>query len=114
GQPTDVLLERGSQLKQDRPELAAERAGAFEEESQRVVYILETSDMRDPLRRLEDEGEAGWRGRVPPRDDLRGRHPVECVVDLHRGEPLCVILKHARGGQLGRVKRALPLGVVVA
>src|SRR2546425_130354 len=80
----------------------------------RVVHVPEPGDVRDALGRLEDERESGRSRRIPAGDRLRIRHAIEGVVDLHRGKPLGVIREQLGFANLGRVKRALPLGEVVA
>src|SRR5881396_3291125 len=73
-QARDVLLEVWGQLKQDRPELGPELPGGIQEEPQRVVDVLEPGDVRDALRRLEDEGEARRRGGIPAGDGRSEEH----------------------------------------
>src|SRR5207249_9297385 len=113
-QPVQVLFEIWRQLKQDRPELRAQFARRLEEVAQRVVHVAEAGDVRDALGCLENEGEPSRRGGVPAGHRFRVRHAIERVVDLHRGEPLGVILEHLGLGHLGRIERPLPLGEVVA
>src|SRR5262249_56794446 len=69
--------------------------------------------VRDALRRLEDVGDPGRRGRAPARDRLGARHPIERRVDLDGREALDVIREHLRRRQLVRVEGAAPLRVVV-
>src|SRR5262249_28846235 len=51
---------------------------------------------------------------VPPGDGLGVGHPVERVVDLHRGKALRVVRQHLAGGELLRIEGASPLRIVVA
>src|SRR5213075_3577055 len=112
-QTIEILLEVGRKLKQDRPELRAQRARRLEKEAQVFVDVLEPSDVGDALRGLEDEAERRRRHRIPPRDDLRRRHPIERVVDLHGPKFAGVILQPLGGRELGLVKAPLPFWEVV-
>src|SRR5215510_14038480 len=52
--------------------------------------------------------------RIPSCDGLGVGHPVERVVDLHRGKAFRVVRQHLAGGELLRIESASPLRVVVA
>src|SRR2546426_505490 len=112
-EPIGRLPEIGRELEEDRAELVPERAGGVAEVPERLVHVAEPGHVRDPLRRLQDEDEAGRRRVAPRRERPRVRHPVERRVDLDRREALDVPGEHLRGREVGGIERALPLGVVV-
>ena len=49
----------------------------------------------------------------PPQQQPLGWHPIKCVVNLDRGEPLRVVRKHLLRGELLGIEASLPFGVVV-
>ena len=98
------LLEVRGELEEQRAELVAEPLGSVTEVAQRLVHVAEPGEVGDPLRSLEDVGEAGGGGRGPARDGLHVRHPVERRV----------VREHLRGRELVGIERPLPLRVVVA
>src|SRR5205807_5862935 len=94
-------------------ELVAERTRGVAEVAQRLVDAAQPREVRDPLRHLEDVGEARGGGRRPAGDRLLVRHPVERRVDLDRREALHVVREHLRRGKLLGVEGSPPLRVVV-
>src|SRR5256712_206830 len=75
-EPIGRLPEIGRELEEDRAELVPERAGGVAEVPERLVHVAEPGHVRDPLRRPQDEDEAGRRPVAPRRGRPPGRHPV--------------------------------------
>ena len=109
----DVFLERGRQLEQQGAEFRAQLAGQTAEGVQFRPALAQLLDVRDSPRRFEREEERVGRRRGPAGQHLRGRHPVEGVVDLDRPEPLGVVRQHAAARPPLGVEAAPPLRVVV-
>src|SRR5260370_14769296 len=70
--------------------------------------------MGDPARRLEREDETLRDLLGPVRERGAGRHSIEGVVDLHRGELLRVEFQHPRAGKIGGEETSFSSRVAVA
>jgi len=109
-----VFLEVGRQLEERRPEPRPEEIGGAHEVLQLLAALLETLEVRDLLRCLQDEGEILRHLLGPLEDEFFGRHAVEGVVDLNGLETARVERKEAGRLEVGGIERALPLLVRVA
>src|SRR5262249_38158681 len=101
-------------LEQQRTELRTECLGDLAERRERVLDAAQALIVRDPPRRLQREAKAVRGLPRPIGEDANRRHPVARVVDLHAREALGVEGQHALVADVLRIKRALPLLVVVS
>ncbi len=105
----EVLLHPRRKLEEDRAAFAAKTLRRFQEVLDFGGAVLEFLDVRDLLRGLEDKREVLWSVRRPLLEQLRLRHPVEGVVDLHRLETLGVVGEHPFVLELLGIEGPLPL-----
>src|SRR5690606_23251685 len=90
-----------------------QRSDGPQEVAERLVrFLLQTLEVRDPLRGLQDEGEPVRHALSPRAEGGFLRHAVESVVDLDRAESLRVVGEHGIGRDLFRVEGTLPLLVL--
>src|SRR5205823_7892021 len=83
----EVLLRARWQLKEQRAEVVAERAGHSTEGGDERSAVPQPAVVRDPTGRLERQLVGRGRLRCPSADKLLGRHPVEGVIDLDGRKP---------------------------
>src|SRR5688500_6788284 len=111
---SEILLERRRQLKKQRAELIAERTGDAAEFRGEILAVRQLRVVRNPSWRLECEFEGRRHLPGPSGKQLLRRHSVERVVDFDGRKSFCVVGKHLRGREIGRIEAPLPLRIVVA
>ena len=104
-QAPEVLLQVGRGLVEHGAELAGQAGGDGQEVRDLRRDVGQALVVRDALRGLEREGEAGRRLLRPPLQHRRRRHAVEGVVDLDRAEAGGVEREHLRVLHLLRGRR---------
>ncbi len=104
----EVLAQVGRQLEEHRAAMLAEGLDDAVEVVELLADLGESLLVGDAPGGLEGEPEAGGHPTRPALEDRGPGHAVEGVVDLDRGQPLRVVVEHARGGQVLGVEAALP------
>src|SRR5262249_41541678 len=111
-EPIAVHLPCRWELKQDRPESAAEHVYSWKEFFQRRFRIAELLIVRDEAAGFNGENEVGWRRSAPRVKFFLRRELIKAIFDLDRVEVLNVRGEHPGCRQRGAVKRAPPMFVV--
>ena len=99
-------------LVKHRTELRPKLSRAREQQFHRRPRILQFLHMREIPARLYGVDEGSRHAAAPLREGVAFGEPVERIVDFNRLESACVVFQPARGWQIRRIDRALPVLVL--
>ncbi len=107
-EPGHVLFQVRRELKQGRSQPLSQRRGDPQEIPERLLGSLKPVVVGDALGRLQREPELRRDLAGPGQQDALARHPIERVVDLHRGQSLRVGAEHPVVREARRIEASFP------